>query len=262
MKPIKGNPLTFEISKGEKERIEIIRKNLLRELSAYAEVEREWLIDEVERFLMPQIIAEHLERVKLDVFNNLAFNSFYYSEKCFYIDANGDPAITQDINLFYSFVYAYSMLGKEDKGIWTARNIIKVCIIDRMVKMTLQEMNFKKDWATSTKNNLYPFVNVESKNFFAHCVKYWLNERKQPKTYISYLFRKMWVNEKETDNFKYKITNITIREFAEYWNNHIKHKHNYKIKFDGKTAKIKTLSEMPSSKLEQRFINLVNDFES
>lgn len=256
-----GQPLTFKVSEGEEKNIQIIRQQLLSELDTYAVNERENLISETEHFLMPKIIAEQLERIKRDAITNLAFSDAHYKEKCFYIDTNGNLAITTDINLFHSFIYAYGMLGEIDKGIRTARNIVKVSIINRMVKMTLQELDFKTEWATSTTNNLYPFVNIESKKFFDFCVKTWINKKEKPITWISFLFRKMWVGETETKNFKYQIKDITIREFAEYWNNRVTHKYSYKIAFDGKTAKIKTLPDITNNKLEQAFDNLIAEFE-
>lgn len=184
MKPIIGNPLTFEVSKGENANIQIIKKQLLTELGYFVEFEYENLMQETETFLLPNLIAEQLQRKKIDIVQNLAFSDVHYKEQCFYIDSNGHPAITEDKQLFYSYVYAFNMLEDIEYGLRTAKGILKVSLIDRLVKYHLDQV----DHYFSENKNIEPFRN---KTYLDNTKIYIDSHIVEPYTDISYLFQRL-----------------------------------------------------------------------
>lgn len=177
--------IIFETSKAERKNIEIIRGQLLDELSYFAELEYEQLIFETETFLLPNLIAERLVKIKVDTVQNLAFSDAHYKEKCFYINSNGHPAITENEQNFYSFIYAFDMLNDMDNGLRTAKGIVKVCIIDRMVKQILE--SDKK----SNVENLEDIRPFRKKEHFENFKTYIQNHIIEPYVDLSYLFQRL-----------------------------------------------------------------------
>ena len=177
--------IIFETSKAERKNIEIIRGQLLDELSYFAELEYEQLIFETETFLLPNLIAERLVKIKVDTVQNLAFSDAHYKDKCFYINSNGHPAITENEQNFYSFIYAFDMLNDMDNGLRAAKGIVKVCIIDRMVKQILES-----DKKSNVENleDIRPFRKKEHFENFKTYIQYHIIE---PYVDLSYLFQRL-----------------------------------------------------------------------
>lgn len=126
------NP-TIKISVNDREKITILKKKLFTELDHFREIERVELLEEIENFYTPAIQIEILERIALETKMNLAFNSHFYREKCFYLDANGHAQITSNNSLFIAYVHGFKMLeNSNSKGYWIAKNIIKVSLIEHL----------------------------------------------------------------------------------------------------------------------------------
>ncbi len=126
------NP-SLKLSKEERKKIDILKKELIQDLDHYREMVREELLLEIENFYTPSIQIELLERAALETKLNLAFNSYYYREKCFYVDHNGNAQITSKDPLFIAYVHGFKMLENlNSKGYRIAENIIKVSLIEHL----------------------------------------------------------------------------------------------------------------------------------
>lgn len=135
------NP-SLTITKEEREKIEIIKGELFTDLNHYKEIEKEELLFEIENFYTSSIQIELLERESLETKLHLAFNSYYYREKCFYVDCNGNAQITSNYPLFLTYVHGFRMLENlNNKGISIARNIIKVSLIEHLTT-TIKNGNY------------------------------------------------------------------------------------------------------------------------
>jgi hypothetical protein len=106
------------------------------------------------------------------------------------------------------------------------------------------------------------FENAQSRLFFEFLIKEWFNTLPKPKSAISFVFYLMFYNDNDLPitlrGLKYIIKNIRQLDFAHYWNENYKeiHKHKYEIPINGKTARLKTFSEIPTDK----YINELNKF--
>ncbi len=124
----------YIVSDEEIKQIEEIKIDLLYNLDQYQEWERHNFLDEIEGFETISIKIEILERHKLNTINELAFSEYFYKEKCFFLNGYGHVNITADKYIFYSYISGYKMLEDTYKGTSIARNIVKVRLIELMVK--------------------------------------------------------------------------------------------------------------------------------
>ena len=211
-----GNYLNprFEVLPKERNRLKDLKDNLITELERYREYEREEILQEIENFATSSIQVEILERLKIEVVNNLAFNSEFYKEKCFYITENGFAAVTEDEQLFYSFVFGYKMQENDYKGLAVARNIIKVSLIDHLVKTivlfplsTSKESKAVEDVEVQKENFLHPvFKSKLAQQFFEQRIK---EPGRYKRKFVSCLY--------ETLRGQIKAGPY---DFALYWNTH------------------------------------------
>tara|TARA_R100000935_G_C2838463_1_gene169585 strand:- start:2085 stop:2831 length:747 start_codon:yes stop_codon:yes gene_type:complete len=179
--------LTFQITEGERNNIEIIKTQLLYDLDWFAEQTREELIEETETFITTNIRIEILERIKLDIILNTKFSKYFYKEKCFYINDNGHISISSNSDLFQHFVYAYDMLGEIDQGTEIAQIILKLSIIDRMIKLINKDLNIDEHFIKKV-NSLYPFKDMETYSNFIDYTKHFIID---PYIDYSYLFQRL-----------------------------------------------------------------------
>lgn len=177
-----GKSLTFKVSKGERKNIDLIRKEIFSELDWFITTVREELTTETESFITPSFVIDQLERIKLDLKDNLAFSKSFYEQKCFYINDNGHITITSNEQLFFHYIYAYKMLDDIDEGLRVAKGIIKVCVIDRTIKLISEELNNKE------KEAPYPF---KSLSYYENFLEYTNNHIPKTIPEYSYLFQKL-----------------------------------------------------------------------
>lgn len=199
---INGNYLQpiFKVTDKSRKEIDNIREGLIYDLDTYQEYEREELYAEIENDYTPSIKIEKLERIKLDTQNNLAFNSHFFEEKCFFINDNGHAKITDNEQLFFSFVHSYKMREDVYKGRAVARNIIKARLIVYIIGTFLNAPE------TSTKHYSHRyFKKLVSETFFNFCLEN--TTEKVNRRFVSSLYGYLRGELKGTQY-----------EFAVYWN--------------------------------------------
>ncbi len=200
----------FEFSnKWEKDEVNEYKKELLQDLHNHLETEYWEIQDLTENIYYSEILIEVLEREKLNTKLNLAFNSFFYEEKCFYVDENRTACINEDENLFNHFYHVFAEKDK-NKATAIASGIIRVSLID-FICQTIVNGEYER-MLFPPKYNKRPFPDHIFKDFddYQHFL-FRLNEYKKN--------QKNKINKKFVSALFYvSRTNCTQLEFAEYWN--------------------------------------------
>lgn len=204
----------FEFSNHEeKAEVNEFKKELLQDLRNHLETEILELYDLIENIYYSEIIMEVLEREKLNTKLNLAFSSFFYKEKCFYVDENRDVRINEDETVFNHFYHVFAEKDKY-KATAIAKGIIRVSLIEYICKNIATGKYEKMLFPPEYNKQPFPdhiFKNFESYQLFLYRLSNYKKTKKNKlnKKFVSALF---YLSQ----------TDCTQLEFAEYWNKNFK----------------------------------------
>ena len=226
----------FEFSnKWEKVEVNEYKKELLQTLQNHLESEYIEIQDLIENIYYSEIVMEVLEREKLNTKLNLAFNSFFYKAKCFYVDENRTACINENENIFNHFYHVFAEKDKNNARA-IACGIIRVSLIDFICKIIatgkFERMLFPPEYNKQPFPN-HIFKNFESYQLFLYRLK---NYKKDANNKVNIRF--------VSALFHLSRTKCTQLEFARYWNENHKNPENLEIKINGKKARFAPSDEV------------------
>lgn len=243
----------IEITEDDKIQLNKLKEDFEIELDEYIQFERDELDILLSMHLLKSQKLGELHNIRFDIINNLDYSTTYRN----IFNINDRFVNFDNDELFIYFAFSYNILEDTSRAIRVLRNIARVKLIDRIIEIDHSDKQENQPNQLNYNNKV--FVNEISQRFFEYTVKYFLNDITKPKTAISFIFRKMWSDESPKAKYQIKCKQI---QFAYYWNEKVLHKHSYKIQIDGKSAKLKTFTEITNfSNYDTQFNSLIKDFE-